>query len=291
MNGYKEQNYWPGFVDALSNVVLTLVFVLVVFVFALVLTSDKLQERVEQLKNSVQVETAAKQKAVEEKISVEVEKQQVVKRLDETAARLLEMERDNRRLKANLGQVQPQTQENLQHKAQQLAAKNRQIEAQLKAAIAQLNQLGVKAPLPDDASQEHSTGREQESLIKEQKTIQVLAGDAAAAKGDVEFRKSGGAIILVFPRNIFKLDDKSKVALDKALQAHKEKLSTSAASVISIMGAETYSESRRLAYFRGLSVRNYLMASGYSSGRTVHVQIEQDKGVKDGRVEIRFLKQ
>jgi hypothetical protein len=35
MEGGKETNYWPGFVDALANVVVTMVFVLVVFVIAL----------------------------------------------------------------------------------------------------------------------------------------------------------------------------------------------------------------------------------------------------------------
>ncbi|MBI3446689.1 MAG: hypothetical protein HY055_15345, partial [Magnetospirillum sp.] len=45
----KEQNYWPGFVDALSNVVLTLVFVLVVFVFALVITSGKVKQKSAQM--------------------------------------------------------------------------------------------------------------------------------------------------------------------------------------------------------------------------------------------------
>jgi len=41
----QEQNYWPGFVDALSNVVLTLIFVLVVFVFALVIASNKVEKK------------------------------------------------------------------------------------------------------------------------------------------------------------------------------------------------------------------------------------------------------
>lgn len=45
MEGGKDQNYWPGFVDALSNVVLTLVFVLVIFVFALVMASSKVQKQ------------------------------------------------------------------------------------------------------------------------------------------------------------------------------------------------------------------------------------------------------
>ncbi len=40
MEGGKEANYWPGFVDALSNVVVTMVFVMVVFVIALLYFSQ-----------------------------------------------------------------------------------------------------------------------------------------------------------------------------------------------------------------------------------------------------------
>ncbi len=62
----------------------------------------------------------------------------------------------------------------------------------------------------------------------------------------------------------------------------------SLSSVLSIMGAETYSEGRRLAYFRGLAVRNYLIDKGLGTGKTIHVMIEQGREVNDGRVEIRF---
>lgn len=58
MEGGKEQNYWPGFVDALSNVVLTLVFVLVIFVFALVMASSKVAEHVEKRIRSEMSENA-----------------------------------------------------------------------------------------------------------------------------------------------------------------------------------------------------------------------------------------
>ena len=44
MEGGKEQNFWPGFVDALSNVVLVMIFVVVVFVVTLFYYSQKLAE-------------------------------------------------------------------------------------------------------------------------------------------------------------------------------------------------------------------------------------------------------
>jgi len=58
MENSREQNYWPGFVDALSNVVLTLVFVLVVFVFALVIASNKVERRATEIILSVKEEAA-----------------------------------------------------------------------------------------------------------------------------------------------------------------------------------------------------------------------------------------
>ncbi len=58
MEGGREQNYYPGFVDALSNVVLTLVFVLVIFVFALLMSSDKVAQKMNQV---VEAEKAAQE--------------------------------------------------------------------------------------------------------------------------------------------------------------------------------------------------------------------------------------
>lgn len=48
----REENYWPGFVDALSNVVLTLVFVLVVFVFAMAMSANKVEQRMQEIKEA-----------------------------------------------------------------------------------------------------------------------------------------------------------------------------------------------------------------------------------------------
>jgi len=61
MEGGREQNYWPGFVDALSNVVLTLVFVLVIFVFALVIASNKVEQKMQELASKDQTVQQATQ--------------------------------------------------------------------------------------------------------------------------------------------------------------------------------------------------------------------------------------
>ena len=241
----REQNYWPGFVDALSNVVLTLVFVLVVFVFALVLSSDKLRKRAVELTESVKQEEVARQDALSEKESLQKEQREVLAQLQLAQDKVHELEANATQLK------------------RQLAAAREQRQAEVR---------------PENPA----------SLIKERAEIQVVAPAPDMVKGEADLSRENGAIVLVFPRNVFQLDDKAKAALDKVLNGQGDKLKGALSAVLSLTGAETYSEARRLAYFRGLVVRNYLIDKGLGDGRTIHVMIEPGKESLDGRVEIRF---
>jgi hypothetical protein len=95
MNNDKEMNYWPGFVDALSNVVLTLVFVLVVFVFALVFSSDKLKKRATSLSTSAQQEMVARKEAEEEKARLFQEQCELLESLQAARDQLRQLEARN----------------------------------------------------------------------------------------------------------------------------------------------------------------------------------------------------
>lgn len=79
-----EQNYWPGFVDALSNVVLTLIFVLVVFVMALLITSNKVEKRAMELVKSSQEQKVSKDPKIE-----------LQKALDKALAKIKELKEEN----------------------------------------------------------------------------------------------------------------------------------------------------------------------------------------------------
>lgn len=249
MTEHKEMNYWPGFVDALSNVVLTLVFVLVVFVFALVISSDKLRKRAVELADAVKQEEVARGDALAEKQDLQREQREVLAQLQAAQDRARELEIQQGALKRQLAEAQ-----------------------------ARLAQQPVPALPPERKA----------SLLKERTEIQVVAPPEDAARGAADLSQDGGAIVLLFPRNVFQLDDEAKAALDKVLAMQGDALKGSLSSVLSVMGAETWSEARRLAYFRGLVVRNYLIDKGLGSGRTIHVMIEPAKEGVDGRVEIRF---
>jgi|AGTN01.1.fsa_nt_gi hypothetical protein len=238
MESGKELNYWPGFVDALSNVVLTLVFVLVVFVFALVMASNKVEQKVIELAQQTE-------RRQEQQIQVEHEVLELRQELRETLEQLQRAEAENGTLR------------------QQVAELRRQ-----------------QVP-----------GSEERNELKEKVEIRVeqQARDADSERDDTaEIDRNTGVIVIVFPRGIFEINDKARAELDRSLASQRERLAGMTVSVRSVVGVETYSEARRLAYFRGLTVRNYLIDKGLGSGKTINMVIEQAKEVGDGRVEIRF---
>lgn len=232
----KELNYWPGFVDALSNVVLTLVFVLVVFVFALVMASNKVGQKVLELAEIAKDRESQRVVAESEMVDLRQE-------LRDALAALQESRTENERLKKQI----------------------------------------------EDLKRNHVPGSEELNALKEKVQIQVDAKPAANDnKEDADLERGSGAIIITFPRGVFELTDKAKADLAKALASQKAQLAGMNAYVRTVMGAETYSEARRLAYYRGLTVRNSLIDQGLGTGKTISISIEQDKEVGDGRVEIRF---
>ncbi|MBC7954124.1 MAG: hypothetical protein H7Z12_20190 [Rhodospirillaceae bacterium] len=235
MESGKELNYWPGFVDALSNVVLTLVFVLVVFVFALVMASSKIGQKAFEI--------------------AEVAREREVQRA-QAENEMLDLRAELREMLANLQDVQSEN-EKLRKQVQEL--KRQQV-----------------------------PGSEELNALKEKVQIKIDAKPRVAEADDAETDSNNGVIIIVFPRGVFEINPNARTELDKVLDPQKGQLAGTNVAVRSVMGAETYSEGRRLAYYRGLTVRNYLIDKGLGTGQTVNILIEQEKEVGDGRVEIRF---
>jgi hypothetical protein len=234
----EQQDYWPGFVDALSNVVLTLVFVLVVIVFALVLSSNKVEQKAIELARESHEKQVQKTAAESEMMDLRKELREAMKALQD---------------------------------AQALAA---ELKKQLEALKSQ------------------DPGKESKSQL--QPKIKIAVDPAKQAKKqaieDSEIDQNVGVIVISFPLGVFELSDKAKEDLATALAPYKDKLTSTAPALRSIQGAESFSEARRLAYFRGLSVRNFLIDKGYGTGKTISVLLDQEAEVGDGRVEIRFRK-
>lgn len=235
MEGGKEQNYWPGFVDALSNVVLTLVFVLVIFVFALVMASNKVEQKMQEV--------------VEEKKKNDTQHQSSVQEVTE-----------------------------LQKK---LAISNQEIEK-------------LKEQLSNQASQKEETGAKNKNAISSQNDeLHIAIEDKKETKqevGALKLSQNSKTVTLGFPLQAVEIDEKSATELGHVLSAMQKSIGQHRVIIRSIIGREAYSAARRLAYYRAVSARNFLITKAGESPTDITATIVQPTQPEDGRVEIIFEK-
>lgn len=228
MDSGREQNYWPAFVDALSNVVLTLIFVIVIFVFALVMASNKVEEQVKQ--NEEQKNSSKDQENTELKKQVAV-------------------------LTAQVTKMQSQSQASDEQK------------------------VGAK-----DA-QAVSTENQDKQIAIENKDQEK------ANQGSVQVNSASNRVVLGFPLSVAEMDQKSAEQLGHVLDAVEKSMGKHKVIMRSYIGRETYSAAQRLAYYRAVGARNYLITKFGETPADISISIVNPPQPEDGRVEIIFQKQ
>jgi hypothetical protein len=236
----REMNYWPGFVDALSNVVLTLVFVLVVFVFALLITSSKMQQKTVQM--------------VEQRLEQE---HTSFAKLSEVEAKLAETQKARDKLAADLAD---------------LRAVNQRLEA-------------FRQSVRDKEAA--STPSVVEKPLELKNAAPAKPVDGATDSAEIV---GGNVIVITYPRAAVMLNDTSRAQLTKLLETYRARLPGTIATIDSVMGLETYSEGRRMAYYRALDLRNFLLEKKYVGNKSIKITTKQGKGQGDARIELRFVR-
>lgn len=226
--GNAEENYWPGFVDALANVVLTLVFVLVVFVFALAMLSAKVENKVTEILE------AQEQQKIEHEQSIT-------------------------------------TIEQLQQQIDQLS----QQKIQLEEMVNDKNLTGAK-------SVKGVADRDEDREIEVQEELEKKKTD-----GPVKVISESNNITLGYPLSVVDMDEESAAKLGHVLDALKKKVGPNRRILLrSVIGRESYSAARRLAYYRAIGVRNYLISTAGESPSSISSVIVQPDQPEDGHVEI-----
>ncbi len=233
MENGRQQNYWPGFVDALSNLVLTLVFVMTIFILALFFLASKVtQGKLDNLCPETKAELA-----------------QAKKDLDESR--------------------------NALHVAL----------AEAKQAQEQIQALKKESSRSDVAQKPGS-------LLDRRVDINVMKGKSLQGnKTSTETSGSGSAITIRFPAGVIELDEGAKEILGKALAPFLAEKQQVKASLNAVPGPETYSEGKRISFFRAVSIRNYLIGKGISKANIESKVIEHgnlDPDDPDGRVVIQL---
>jgi len=90
---------------------------------------------------------------------------------------------------------------------------------------------------------------------------------------------------------VVQLNERAKADLSKVLAAHKGQIQGTKAVLDAFVGLETYSEGRRLAYYRAMDIRNFLIDKGAGTKQSVEINTKVSKEQGDARVEIRFVRE
>lgn len=223
----KEQNYWPGFVDVLSNVVLTLVFVLVVFVMALALSADKVEKQMQEILK----EKAAAQSPTQSKTPTETPVQKQAADISGNR-KIMDVE------------------------------KNESGEAKKNDTVTYTGNIEI-----------------------ENTEITEKSGTKASSI-TLDLKESSGKIILYYPLSGVELNEKTADKLEAILEHNKEKLGKYKILLNSYLGKEQYSVANRLAYYRILYVRKFLIDKGIASNQSISSKILQLTEQDIGHVEI-----
>jgi hypothetical protein len=247
MEGGKEQNFWPGFVDALSNVVLVMIFVVVVFVVTLFYYSQKLAEyKAHKYVEKREEETQIKHPAVA-----------------------------GARDQANSDSTSSPS-DAPQSRSEQI--KDKQI-ADLKTQVASLKaQMAGQAVAAAVAAVTGSTRSENDTPNH---IIEVKAGDKAkTTETGAKVESTAEAIVLHFADESTTLDEATIKSLSGDVGPWVERLKKGQGRIVvsGAVGALGYTEGRRRAYYRAIAVRNQLIAMGVEPGRVVSRVVPGENG-------------
>jgi hypothetical protein len=251
--GSKEQNFWPGFVDALSNVVLVMIFVVVVFVVTLFYYSQKLAEiRVNKMvtKGEVQVQSGS--------TKVKPDAIDAPQGADADAARLKSESRD----------------------------KSNEID-KLKREIADLKTRQAAPPLQASAGSLRSdaapAGGNNNIQVRVEKAKEIAPG--AKVDGDSK------AVVLHFDKDATELSPEAGKTLDGSIGDWVRRVKSQQGKIVitGVIGSAEFSEARRRAYYRTVAVRNHLIDAGVDKERVVsRVSTSENSAESNARVIIQY---
>lgn len=297
MEGGKEQNFWPGFVDALSNVVLVMIFVVVVFVVTLFYYSQKLAEYklnkyVEKRDTQTQIMHPATAGARDQANS-EITQQ---KAKAQNAAQPEDKQQDRQQEKQDNQQVAsaaPAAAANQAVKPDpQQEAKDKQI-ADLKNQVASLRvQLAGQAQAAAMTVVAGSTRSENETPTH---VIEVKAAEKnKTAETGARLESTGQSLVLHFADDGTVLDEATVKKLKSDVEPWVEQLKKGRGKIVvsGAAGSLGYTEARRRAYYRAIAVRNELIAMGVEPGKVTSRVVPGDATTDSAsRVVLQFTTQ
>jgi hypothetical protein len=218
-NSGREANYWPGFVDALTNTVIAMVFLVIVLTLSL----------------SVFINNIANQRA----------------------AKIVQSKIESERSSG----MTPAMEE--------------------PAAVKGLETSAVPAaPLASAAPSSPKVGP---SVLKGEFRVAGESKNQSAEPPRSSTEKSVNALVLHYPGTTVEIDDKTASELERLAANSGIAFPQMQASIVARGPQIFLSDNQRLAFFRAMAVRNFLLKMGMGRDN-ITIRIEDSPGAKEGMI-------
>ena len=330
-----ETGYWPGFVDALSNMVMTLIIIIVLLNVALVFfffkanknTSQSVQTAVETTQKATAAEIEALQKEnqhLKEELQQAIEKNEAVvaernvapstkqgaasSDANKDMAAAKQADKDNKdqqqakdkQVAALAADERKEAQDSAKAKQADKDNKDQQQARDAQAAPAQttIDTKQIQASKAKELvvqgeaqSAPQPTETDVQGLVKEE----LLENSYNNKKGrSVEVNKNsvttqgGNEVIIVYEDDNVEFSPSTLVALNKDLGGLISRNKNIKIEIlVEIVENKGYSFSRRLAYYRASSIRNFALTKGADPGRIMTKLVPVVEGAQYSRAIIR----
>ena len=281
-SGSGEQGYWPGFVDALSNMVMTLIIIIVLLNIALVFFFYKASKSASR---SVQEAIVQTQKSNAEQIdALALENQrlkdELKKALEYTGGPSVRNKEDVSASEAgNASSVlskDSQVAKTLQEAGSTGTAGGTQKDAAPDAAVVSI---GNKARADDQTTQDNLN-----NAVKNQ----VQESENASSK-DNSVSVDGNLFVIIYKDENVEFSADTLQALDKDVGGLISKDKNIKVDIqVEFLNSSKYSLTRRVAYYRATSIRNYLLGKGADPKKITSHLIEASDSTQYPRALIRL---
>lgn len=268
----EEANHWPGFVDALSTIVMVITFLLILLGLTLFIMMQKIQSDA-----NVVVDTQVSSEAAGGAQALNQEKtQSAMEQASSSASKTAQVSE----LKEQLQQAQQEIEE--------LKSRTQQNAGAPKAPIGQ-SVAAVGAALRQDEQIE----TEDKLTIRTRKVddkvkISIASQEPVTSEGKIEVTSAAVALELDYDRDTTKLDEASTKQVGDYFVKQQAKAGSSKFEIRSVASSSvgSVSEARRKAYFRALVVRNILLDRGIPAERIITKVALAQPGEEDDKVTV-----
>lgn len=277
----EEANHWPGFVDALSTIVMVVTFLLIILGIVIFVISKNISAELAKAAEEVEQAQKALHKAQDKANDANKKARSAVRAQARALAAAAAAQAQAQAQKSE--QEQDRNQEKSQNQSQRSSVKKR------KTASTFRTQFSEELTQNDEIE---SDDKHTVRTRKTQNTKQIIISTTEQEKNlrEVKVTSSQALLTLVFTGGM-KISDEVSSEIQNYLKANTRADKKEKYEVRAFFNTEkgSISEAKRLAYYRALATRNQLLSLGVKSADiAIKVSISEQTG-DGGKVNI-YLK-